>query len=116
MEQFIQALEALATAVVVAAVPILWRVGTVFVQAKTQEAALLVQQRLGDAAARVAGEIAAEIKASPNVQAASKAMVQSGALLLEERFRDTVKKRGIPLDTLGGMVAGELGKLGVPIR
>jgi hypothetical protein len=39
-------------------------------------------------------------------------MVEVGAEVLAERFRDTVQQHGIPVETLAGMVRGELGKLG----
>lgn len=73
----------------------------------------LLQQRVGEGAARVAGEIAAKVAGDPAIEAATDAMLRAGAAELAKRFPDTAAK--VPLDTLVGMVKGELGKLGQPV-
>ncbi|WP_424813581.1 hypothetical protein [Roseococcus sp. YIM B11640] len=110
MEQFTQALWALAAAVVTA-------VGGVAVAALRDYAtnlkertANLVQQRLGEGAARVAGEISAKVAGDPAVTMATDAMMRAGADALRERFPDTAGR--LPVETLEGMIRGELGKRG----
>lgn len=103
MEQVTQALFGLLAAVLMA-------VGGVAVQALRAYAANLVQQRIGAGAARVAGEIAAEVMGDDQVLAATREMIEAGAAKLAERFPDTAAK--LPAGTLAGMVAGELGRLG----
>lgn len=82
-------------------------------EAQAQRALLLVQQRLGEGAARIAGEIAGQVLADPALQGATRAMLDAGAAEMQRRFADSVARRGISVDALRGMVAGEVGKLGV---
>lgn len=103
MEQLTDALVGLLVAVLTA-------LAGVAVQLVRAYADNLVQQRLGAGAARVAGEIAAHVMGDDRVLAATQAMVDAGAAALRERFPDTAGK--LPHETLAGMVAGELGKLG----
>ena len=116
MDLVVQALWAALAAALTAVVPVGVRLAARYGEVLGERALAEVQRRLGDGAARVAGEIVAELRASPELQAATQAMLQRGAATLAGRFADTVTKRNIPLDTLAGMVAGELGKLGVAVR
>lgn len=116
METVLQALAALLAAVLAALTPRLIGLANAGLDYLRERALLTAQQRLGEGAARVAGEILGEIEASPDVQAATAAMIQAGAVKLGLRFPETVLKRGIAAETLAGMVAGELGKLGVAVR
>jgi len=116
MQTLTQGLEALLLAFFTAVIPILWRAGKAYLALQGQAALLLVQQRLGEGAARVAGEIVAELRADPNIEAVTRGMLDRGAMILAERFRDTVRDRGIEPHVLTGMIAGELGKLGVAVR
>lgn len=106
MEQFTQALWGLAAAVVSAAgLAILPLIRAYFTN--------LVQQRLGDGAARVAGEIAAVLNGDPEVEQKLRILIAQGADLLMKRFPGTAPKVGD--QTLQGMIRGELGKLGVAL-
>ncbi len=107
MEQITQALFGLAAAVIAA----LAAAGVRAVQAYTDN---LIQQRLGAGAARVAGEIAAEVMGNDQVLAATDQMIEAGAAALAARFPNTAGK--LPVSTLAGMVAGELGKLGQAVQ
>lgn len=115
MDQIVAILWAAVAAALAAALPIGLRALGAYGELARQRAAEVVQARLGDAAARIAGEIAGQIAADPNVRAATSAMVETGAQLLAGRFRDTLRARGIPTATVEGMVRGELGKLGVAL-
>ena len=106
MEQLTQVLWAAAAAVVSA----LAGVAIPLVRAYLTN---LVQQRLGEGAARVAGEIAAKVAASPDLTIASEAMIRAGVAAIQKRFPDTAGK--IPVSTITGMVIGEVGKLGVGV-
>ena len=103
MDDVTQALFGLLAAVLTA-------LGGVAVQAVRAYAANLVQERLGAGAARVAGQIAAEVMGDDRVLSATQEMIDAGATTLRQRFPDTAGK--LPHDVLAGMVAGELGKLG----
>jgi hypothetical protein len=103
MEELTQALLGLLAAVVTA-------LAGVAVQAVRAYATNLVQERIGAGAARVAGEIAAEVMGNDHVLAASREMIEAGAAKLAERFPDTAGK--LPRETLMGMIGGELGRLG----
>lgn len=116
MDLVVQTLWAALAAALTAVVPVGVRLAARYGEVLGERALAEVQRRLGDGAARVAGEIVAELRASPELQAATQAMLQRGAATLAGRFSDTVTKRNIPMDTLAGMVAGELGKLGVAVR
>ncbi len=70
----------------------------------------MVQQRLGQGAARVAGDIISTVAGDASVQAASQAMIEAGAAQMQRRFPDTAGK--LPVDVVAGMIRGELGKLG----
>ena len=107
MEQIVQALFGLLAAVIAA-------LGAVGVQAVRAYADNLVQQRLGAGAARVAGQIAAEVMGDDHVLAATQAMIDAGATAMRERFPDTAGK--LPHGVLAGMIAGELGKLGQAVQ
>lgn len=107
MEQVTQAVFGLLAAVLAA-------LGGVAVQAVRAYAANLVQERLGIGAARVAGQIAAEVMGQPDVEVASQAMIDAGVAAMRERFPDTAGK--LSSDTLAGMIAGELGRLGQAVR
>ena len=61
-------------------------------------------------AARVAGQIAAEVMGQRDVEAATEAMIQAGVAAMRERFPDTAGR--LSPETLAGMITGELGKLG----
>lgn len=106
MEQFTQALWALAAAAVTALAGAAVPVGRAYLTN-------LLQQRLGEGAARVAGEIAAKIAASPDLTIASDAMVRAGVAAMKQRFPDAAAK--VPVTTITGMVIGEIGKLGVGV-
>jgi methanogenic corrinoid protein MtbC1 len=112
MDQVVTALWGVLAAVLSALGGVLVQAVRRWAEAEAQRVLATVQHRLGEGAARVAGEIAAQIAASPDVHAASEAMVEVGAEVLAERFRDTVRQHAIPVETLAGMVRGELGKLG----
>lgn len=107
MEQITQALFGLAAAVLTA-------LAGVLVQAVRAYADNLVQQRLGAGAARVAGQIAAEVMGDDKVLAATQQMIDAGARAMRERFPDTAGK--LPHGVLAGMIAGELGKLGQAVQ
>lgn len=107
MEQLLQAAGSLLAAVLTA-------LGFTAIRAAQAYADNLIQQRLGAGAARVAGEIAAIAKGDPSVQAATEAMVDVGVAQLQRRFPDTAGK--LPADVLGGMIRGELGKLGQAVQ
>lgn len=107
MEQVTQALFGLVAAVIAA-------LGAVAVRAVQAYADNLVQQRLGAGAARVAGEIAAEVMGDDQVLAATREMIEAGAASMRARFPDTAGK--LPVETLAGMIAGELGKLGQAVQ
>lgn len=107
MEQVTQALFGLVAAVIAA-------LGAVAVRAVQAYADNLVQQRLGAGAARVAGQIAAEVMGDDQVLAATREMIEAGAASMRVRFPDTAGK--LPADVLAGMIAGELGKLGQAVQ
>lgn len=114
MDALIQALLGLLAAVLTA-------VGGVAVQALrayatklAEEKVNLIQQRIGVGAARVAGEIAAEVMGNDQVLAATDQMIEAGAAALVARFPDTAGK--LPAGTLAGMIAGELGRLGQAVQ
>lgn len=115
MDQVSQALWAGLAAALTALVPLVVRVVVRGAELLGERALAEVQARLGAGAARVAGELAAELRASPTLQAVSQAAIDRGAEALRARFADTVEKRGVPVDVLRGMVMGELGKLGVAV-
>lgn len=106
MDTFVQALWGVAAAAVTA-------LAGIAIPIARNYATNLLQQRLGDGAARVAGEIAAKVAGDPAITAATDAMLAAGAAALVKRFPDTASK--LPLDTLTGMIRGELGKLGQPV-
>jgi hypothetical protein len=116
MEQIADAAVAVLAAVVTALAPAVIFVGKRYAELLGERAMAEVQSRLGAGASRIAGEIAAEIRGAPGVQAATREMLDAGAHLLAARFADTVERRGVPVSTLRGMVVGELGKLGVAVR
>lgn len=116
MEQVTEALYGLLAAVLTALGTIAIAAIRRWAEAQQQRALALVQARLGEGAARVAGDIAGQVMDAPGVQAASAAMVQAGAEALRARYPETVARYGITAETLAGMVRGELGKLGVPVR
>lgn len=103
MEQVTQAAFGLLAAVLMA-------VGGVAVQAIRAYAVNLVQARISAGAARVAGEIAAEVMGDDQVLAATREMVERGVASMRTRFPDTAGK--LPTETLAGMITGELGRLG----
>lgn len=84
-------------------------------EANTQRALATVQARLGEAAARVAGELVAEINASDTHDVLTPGMIARGADMLRDRFAETVARHGISHETLAGMIAGEAGKLGAAL-
>lgn len=106
MDQLLQALWGVAAAAVTA-------LAGVAIPIARDYATNLVQQRLGDGAARVAGEIAAILAGSTDVQDKSRILIAQGANLLLKRYPDTAPKVGFP--TLEGMIRGELGRLGVAL-
>lgn len=116
METVLQALWALLAAVIAALTPRFIGLVTAGVDYLQQRALLVAQQRLGEGASRIAGEILAEMRANQEVTAATQAVISAGATTLGVRYAQTVLQRGISRDTLAGMVAGELGKLGVAVR
>ena len=107
MEQLTEALSGLLVAVLTA-------LAAYAVKVVRAYADNLVQARLGAGAARVAGQIAAEVMGNDQVLAATQAMVDAGAKAMRERFPDTAGK--LPHDVLAGMIAGELGKLGQAVQ
>jgi len=111
MDEIVAALWAVVVAALAAAVLIGMRAIGAYADLARQRAAEVVQARLGQAAARIAGEIAGQIAADPNVRAAS--AVEAGARVLVSRFSETLGARGIAAATVEGMVRGELCKLGV---
>ena len=115
MDDLVAALWAVVAAALAAAIPIGLRALGAYAELAKQQAAGAVQSRLGDAAARVAGEIAGTIAADPTVRAATAAMVQTGTQVLAGRFRETLRAKGISDATVEGMLRGELGKLGVAL-
>ncbi|MBS7793078.1 hypothetical protein KTR66_24060 [Roseococcus sp. SDR] len=70
----------------------------------------LVQARLGEGAARVAGQILADIAARPDVQVASQDMIAAGVAVMRHNFPDSARR--LSDEQLAGMLRGELGKLG----
>lgn len=116
MEQVVSALWGLLAAVLATFAAVASQAVRRWAEAEAQRGLAIVQQRLGEGAARVAGEIAASVATNPEIEAATQAMVDVGAEVLCARFADTVAKYGIPLDTLAGMVKGEIGKLGHAVR
>ncbi len=103
MEQLTEALSGLLVAALTA-------LAAYAVKAVRAYADNLVQERLGAGAARVAGQIAAEVMGDDQVLAATRDMIEAGVDALQARFPQTAGK--LPRETLAGMVAGELGKLG----
>ncbi|RVT97884.1 hypothetical protein EOD42_08830 [Rhodovarius crocodyli] len=103
MDQFVQALWGLAAPSVVA---------LAVYGIKALRAFMLnqIQQRLGDGAARIAGEIIAQLGAGQPAAAPSVDWLDAAASKLRERFPDSTAN--LPQDTLVGMIRGELGKLG----
>ncbi|CAB4579312.1 MAG: hypothetical protein F2563_04105 [Actinobacteria bacterium] len=116
MDQVISALWATVAAAILAAAPIVLRVALAYAELLRQRGWQVLQERLGEGAARIAAEIAAQVAGSPGVQAASRAMVETGALMLRARFEQEVARRGVPLATIEGMLTGELGKRGVVVQ
>jgi hypothetical protein len=115
MEQVTQALWAALAAALTVFVPIGLRLAGRAMELLGERALAEVQARLGAGAARVAGEIVAEMAARPEIQAVTVAMLDTAAATLAARFGQTVTKHGIPVETLAGMVRGELGKMGVAV-
>lgn len=110
----IEAVVSVVAAVAVALAPAARRLLLLGIDLAEQRARLVVQQRLGEAASRVAGAIAAEV-ASSGGGAVPQSRIERGAMELASGFAETVQQRGIEPHTLSGMVAGELGKLGVRV-
>lgn len=110
MEQVVQALYGLLAAVLMAVGGVAVRAIHAYAQAQAEQVLATVQARIGAGAARVAGEITAEVMGDDQVLAATREMIEAGAAKLAERFPDTAAK--LPPGTLAGMIAGELGKLG----
>lgn len=103
-------------AVAVALAPAARRLLLMGIDVAEQRARLVVQQRLGEAASRVAGVIASEIAAGGTADRhVLDARVEHGAMQLASGFAETVRAHGIEPEVLKGMVAGELGKLGVRV-
>jgi hypothetical protein len=115
MEQVTQALWAALAAALTVLVPVALRLGSRALELLGERALAEVQARLGAGAARVAGEIMAEMQASPAIAAVTQQMLDDGAAKLIARFGQTVAKHGIPPETLAGMIAGELGKMGAAV-
>lgn len=103
MDQIVQALVGVLAAVLAA-------LGAAAVQAVRAYAVNLVQERVGAAAARIAGEIAAEVMGNDQVLAATDEMIRAGAAALAARLPQTAGR--LPEATRAGMIAGELGRLG----
>lgn len=116
MDELVTAVWTALGAIIAAVVPIAVKAIRAWAELARQRAAETVQSRLGEAAARLAAEIAARIATDPEVRAASRAMVQTAGMVLAERFRDLVRERGIPADTLEGIIRGELAKRGVAVK
>ena len=120
MEDLMQDLSQIVVAVLGAVLlPVLGIAGRALVawsDASKQRALAIVQERLGAAAARIAAELAADIASSPAVQRVTDSMLERGAKVLRSRFPDTVRRHDIRHETLAGMVAGELGKIGVSVQ
>lgn len=116
MDQILAAAGTLLAAVITALVPMILRLVSAQRDLAQQRALEVVQARLGAGAARIAGEIAATVSASPEVRQASRAIIDAYTPILADRFRDTLAKHHIPMNTLHGMIAGELGRQGVAIK
>lgn len=84
-------------------------------QAAAEQAMLTVQERLSGGAGRIAGEVVARVRAE-GLEAVPPAMIDAAADALKARYAETVARANIAPDTLAGMVAGELGKLGMAVR
>jgi hypothetical protein len=112
MEQFSQALWGVATATLIALVPVIRRTLTALFEITLER----MQRRLGEGAGRVAGEIIAELQASPEIQVVTEQMLRVAVQSLETRYADTIKRYQIPVSTLQGMIIGELGKLGATVQ
>lgn len=115
MDQVLQALGVLLAAVCTAVTPIIAGAVRAWAEAQHQAAMATLQARLGEGAARAAGEILATVRTDPSVQHATQAMVDLAAATLHARFAETIARYKIPADTLRGMIAGEVGKLGLGI-
>lgn len=114
MEVLIQAAMALLAAVLTAVGGVGVRVLTAYLDKLAEEKLNLIQARIGAGAARVAGEIAAEVMGNDQVLAATDEMLRAGAAALAVRFPDTAGK--LPAETLASMIAGELGRLGQAVQ
>ncbi len=111
MEDFAQIAAGAVAAVVVALAPVARRVALALIADAEARAKLAVQQRLGEAAGRVAATIAANLE---NGQA-SAATVDAAAMEMAVRFRETLAAHQVPPPAVASMVAGELAKLGVQV-
>jgi hypothetical protein len=116
MLQFIEIVVAVLGALLVPVLGIAARALVTFSEAQSQRALALVQERLGAAAARIAAELATNARTSPTLPGVTEGMLERGTEQLRERFSDTAARLGIPDETLAGMIAGELGKLGVSVK
>jgi hypothetical protein len=116
VHEFLETIIAVLVALLVPVVGIAGRALVAFSHAQSQRALALVQERLGAAAARIAAEIAAEVRTSPTLHNVTEGMLERGAEQLRERFADTAARLRLPDETLAGMIAGELGKLGVSVK
>lgn len=115
MESVLSWAGSLLAAVLIALAPVLRQLAMSLAAEAAQRAALLVQQRIGEGATRVAGEIAARVLADPDLRSATGEMLDAGAEALRQTYAGSVTKNGITTDVLRRMVAGELGKLRVGI-
>jgi hypothetical protein len=115
MDDLWQAALAWVAGVLTIGMRVAWPALKAWADERQQRAWLLVQERLGSAAARIAAEIAAEAAGSEQMREVGRAAIQIAGAQLGNRFRDLVRERGIPPATLEGLVAGELGKLGIQV-
>lgn len=115
MEDVTQAALGLLAAVLTALASIMIRAATTWVEVLRQRAMLLVQERLGQGAARAAGDVVSQLVGDPSVTRATQEMVDTAASALALKFQDTLQAHKIPTTAIRDMVLGELGKMGVRV-
>jgi hypothetical protein len=116
MEQVFEALSGLLAAVLAAAVVALRPLVLAGVEVLRQRALATVQERIGEAAARKAVGIAMEVFDDPQVSAATREMVEAGAVSLRDAFADTAKRHGLPGEVFANILIGELARAGVKVE
>jgi hypothetical protein len=115
MNAFFEIILAVLGTILVPLIGVAGRALVAVAEANTQRALATVQLRLGTAAGRIAAELATQVGQGALARTITPGLIEAAAEQLRDRFAETVARHGITDETLSGMIAGELGKIGVSI-